>query len=456
MQMVPGTWITETLVLSTGVQASLELYRATRDAAYRRKALELAPRILAAQQRAVLARDKMPVAGFFYETSQQERILRYSHRAHDQAPIAALAGLCEAFPEHPDWMRWYGAAALHSEYLRSGAAFSAPYRMLASSLYREDEHLQADPKRRETFGRQIRNGIPVAAGYRLRLFPVWFDAGSRGNNGVLLSQAKALAIAARLRGSLALANLAQQQMEWAVGRNPFAESIIYGEGHGYASHYSAMSGQIVGSLPVGIETRGDRDVPYWPDSNFPTWKETWTHSVSRWLFLAGDVSGAAAVAGRAAGAVVFRNAAGAGLTTVHPDGAGGRFHARLPRGDYVVEAAGQRISLALLPGGVYDLDLRPGRDLDYQLEHEAAGDGRISFKVLAAGIGRHRLSIRSDNLDIAEPEKELDLTPGSTQTITWQGRVRSKDAPWVVVVFPNGDLSRKKDLLGFADGAMFE
>jgi hypothetical protein len=276
MPMVPGTWITETLVFSTAIQASLELYRATRDTVYSRKALELAPRILAAQQREVLARDKMPVAGFFYETQQRERILHYSHRAHDQAPIAALAALCDEFPDDPDWIKWYGAPALYSEYLRGGAAFSAPYRMLANSIYREDEHLQVDLKRREPFSRQIQSGVPVAPGYRLRIFPVWFDAGSRGNSGTLLSQTKALAITARLRGSLALADLTQRQMEWAVGRNPFAESIIYGEGHSFASHYSAMSGQIVGSVPVGIETRGDQDVPYWPDSNFPTWKETWT------------------------------------------------------------------------------------------------------------------------------------------------------------------------------------
>jgi hypothetical protein len=456
MPMVPGTWITDTLVFSTGVQASLELYRATRDSAYSRKALELAPRILAAHQRAVLARDRMPVAGFFYETEQRERILHYSHRAHDQAPIAALAALCDEFPDHPDWIKWYAAVALYSEYLKSGAAFSAPYFMLANSIYREDEHLLVDSVRRESFLRQIRSGLPVAPGYRLRIFPVWFDAGSRGNNGTLLSQTKALAIAARLRGSLALADLAQRQLEWAVGRNPFAQSIIYGEGHSFAPHYSAMSGQIVGSVPVGIETRGDKDVPYWPDSNFPTWKETWTHATSRWLFLAGDISGSAAVTGHAAGEVVFRDVAGGRFTTVRPDRATGQFRARLPQGEYLVEARGRQTSLTLLPGGIYDLELRSDRNLVFHLEHRSAGDGRIEVKAIASGAGRHRLAIRADNLDLADNEKEVDLARPGTQTISWQGRIRSKDTPWVVVVFPNGDLTSKRDLIGFADGTRFE
>lgn len=36
------------------------------------------------------------------------------------------------------------------------------------------------------------------------------------------------------------------------------QNTMYAEGYDYVPHYSAMSGQIVGSLPVGIETLLDR------------------------------------------------------------------------------------------------------------------------------------------------------------------------------------------------------
>jgi hypothetical protein len=64
---------------------------------------------------------------------------------------------------------------------------------------------------------------------------------------------------------------------------------MYGEGRLFCSLYSAMSGQIAGALPVGIETRGDRDVPYWPASNYPNWKEVWVHPVSRWMAIVNEL-----------------------------------------------------------------------------------------------------------------------------------------------------------------------
>jgi hypothetical protein len=50
-----------------------------------------------------------------------------------------------------------------------------------------------------------------------------------------------------------------------------------------------MCGQISGALPVGIETRGDRDVPYWPTSNYPNWKEVWVHPVARWMAIVNNL-----------------------------------------------------------------------------------------------------------------------------------------------------------------------
>ena len=140
---------------------------------------------------------------------------------------------------------------------------------------------------RESWRAQVQQGMAMGEGWYLRAFPVWFAR--RGNYGVLLSQAKALSAAARLRGDSAAFDLAQRQAQWVVGRNPFVQSTMYGEGYDWAQQYSVSSGDFVGSLPVGMQSLGETDLPYWPSQNMYVYKEVWVHSTSRWLWLMEDL-----------------------------------------------------------------------------------------------------------------------------------------------------------------------
>ena len=269
-----------------GVLASVELWKLTGDPRYRDEAFTLAPILVDSQQKSLMPWQR-PLTGFFYTSPQRDHILHYYHPGHEQAAIVALARLCEEFPGDAHWMDWYSTVVLHSEYLKAIASYAEPYRYLPASIYREEEADQVPENSRESFRAQVRNGIPLGSGYYLRHFPVWFDF--RGNYGVVLSQTLALATAAVLRDDRAAAGLAEEQLQWVVGRNPFVQSTMYGEGRLFCSLYSAMSGQIAGALPVGIETRGDRDVPYWPASNYPNWKEVWVHPVSRWMAIVNEL-----------------------------------------------------------------------------------------------------------------------------------------------------------------------
>src|SRR6185295_6730071 len=136
---------------------------------------------------------------------------------------------------------------------------------------------------RDAYRAQVMSGTPMGDGWYLRAFPVWFAR--RGNYGVLLSQAKALSAAARLRGDSAALDLAQRQAQWVVGRNPFAQSTMYGEGYDWSQQYSVSSGDFVGSLPVGMQSRGVSDLPYWPQQNMYVYKEVSALPVARWLWL---------------------------------------------------------------------------------------------------------------------------------------------------------------------------
>ena len=86
-----------------------------------------------------------------------------------------------------------------------------------------------------------------------------------------------------------LLELCRRQIEWNLGRNPFCQSLMYGEGYDFAPQYTAMSGDMVGSLPVGIETRLDADRPYWPADNCYNYKEVWVHPSARWLSILADL-----------------------------------------------------------------------------------------------------------------------------------------------------------------------
>ena len=146
------------------------LFRSTGEAAYAERAIELAQVILNSQERE--RKDwSLPLSGFFYTDPRRERLVHYSHRGHEQAPVVVLAALCDLFPNHPDWMRWYAAVVRHSEYLRAIAGVTAPYGMLPASVY--DVNESDDSQFRE----QVRNGIRLDDRHYLRIFPVWFEIG---------------------------------------------------------------------------------------------------------------------------------------------------------------------------------------------------------------------------------------------------------------------------------------
>jgi hypothetical protein len=200
--------------------------------------------------------------------------------------------LCDVFPNHPDWIEWYSSAAYFSEYQKRTAKMTQPYGVLPAYVYRDDEWQQIVENDRygsskEDFRQQVLGGWKMGDGYYLKAFPVWFTR--RGNYGPLLSQAKALSAVARMRGDLGAAELVQRQLEWVVGRNPFTQSTMWGEGYEFAPQYSVSVGDMVGELPVGIMTRGNSDEPYWPATNSYVFKEVWVHSSARWLWILQDV-----------------------------------------------------------------------------------------------------------------------------------------------------------------------
>jgi hypothetical protein len=388
----PSTWHTPAFAATRmelagiGITASVELYRATLNHKYADKAVELARVVVASQQKRRVG-EEFPLSGFFYTGPDRDTLFHQFHRAADQAPIVALAQLADALPDHPDWMSWYSTIALHANYQMRTATTTAPYGVLPSYVYRLGDEREVPDSgalhgaTKAAYRAQVLAGMPMGDGWYLRAFPVWFAR--RGNFGILLSQAKALSAAARFRGDISAADLAQRQAQWIVGRNPFVQSTMYGEGYDWAQQYSVSSGDFVGSLPVGMQSRGDTDLPYWPSQNMYVYKEVWVHPVARWLWLMADLLDS-------------------------------------PRA-----SSPDSVSLSA--------------------QTVAAPNGDVTVRVTASGQGPHTFAVRVENLVVERPSRSVTLQPGRPMTFEWRARRVSRDLPWAAVVIPNGDVSRRRE-----------
>lgn len=280
----------ELLLASQAALAAAELCRSTGDERYTAKLAGYADIVTACQQTELPDWD-VPLRGFFYTDRSHGSIQHFPHRSHEQASLIALKHALELLPEHQNAAKWRHSLKLYAEYVKKIVEFTAPYYMLPASAYSLDETNfgmlgDVPPEHAEA---QIKNGVRLSERHYLRMFPVWYTF--RGNSGVMLSFARGVLACAEVLGDRELVEIVRRQLEWHVGRNPFGQSLIWGEGYGSTPQYSAMSGDIVGSFPVGVEAQGDEDVPYYPDANCYNYKEVWVHPASRWLWLMEGLEG---------------------------------------------------------------------------------------------------------------------------------------------------------------------
>jgi hypothetical protein len=423
------------------VLAGIELFRATGEKSYADKALELAPRLVDSQERNYLPGPRR-ISGFLYAQPTGKGIIHsVTPGARELAQIVALVKLCETFPDDANWMKWYSGVVLYSEYFYQRVAdVFEPYGLIPGGIYERDEWKKTWEANQPKMKAMIEGGTAVADGYVVRAFPP--TSTGFGTTHLNLTQATLLALAAQLRDDLASAQLAEQQMQWALGRNPFSQSLMYGEGYDYVPQYNPMCGDLVGAMPVGLGARND-DAPYWPaGNNEPSRKEMWVQTVTRFINLAGNLNAPALVVGRAAAPVQFKERASGVVTNIVPE-ATGKLQALLPPGDYMVKADGMEQRMVLLPGGTHKFD----SSLDFSVSSTVNANNQVMIEVIARGTGQHTFNLRTENLKVAKGEQQLTLKAGDAQKLKWEGRINAPEGPWFVVVVPDGDLSQRREVI---------
>lgn len=234
------------------------------------------------------------LCGFFYRDTDKKSIVHYIHQSREQLYATALDAMCRAFPDCPDCSRWMESMRLYGNYIKSLMSATAPYGMIPSGLYLDDEYLDEDnfyslhifaPTNASLlYTEQLKGGIKVGPHHYIKRFPIWFNI-FNGNLAVHMSVGHAAAICARRLSDSDLREIAREQLFWVVGKNPFAQSLIYGEGHDYPMINNFSSGELTGGMPVGIRTLNNTDQPYWPQINNACYKEAWVTSAGKWISL---------------------------------------------------------------------------------------------------------------------------------------------------------------------------
>lgn len=282
----------ESQFMATVSWAASQLYLLTGKQEYALQAAEYIRYVIDCQQTEPLGNGQ--IKGFFYRDLSKKSIVHYIHQSREQFYMMALEVLCRTQPGHPDRRRWEYSMESYAGYLKAINGYTSPYNMIPSGVYHIDEpadteafyalHLFPPADAHERYEAQVIKGVNIADGFYLKRFPVWFNI-FNGNNAVILATAKAAAICGNHLNDPVLKQIALDQMYWIAGRNPFNQSMIYGEGANYPALDSFSSGDIVGAIPVGIKTVGDEDVPCWPQVTNACYKEVWVTSAGKWLSL---------------------------------------------------------------------------------------------------------------------------------------------------------------------------
>lgn len=270
------------------------LYQLTKDPKYAQIAAKYIQYTLDCQRQEPL-NDSNKTRGFFYRDKTRQSIVHYIHQSREQVYMQALLLLCETQPNHPQYSDWEKAIRLYGEYLKGLMPYTSPYGMVPSGVYHIDEwkdtkgfqslHILAPENAKELYIEQVQKGIPLDEKHYVKRFPAWFNI-FNGNSAIHLSLGKSAALCGKFLNDPELLQIGQEQLYWVVGKNPFGQSLIYGEGYNYPQMDSFSSGEITGEIPVGIRTLGNEDIPYWPQTNNACYKEVWVTSAGKWISLA--------------------------------------------------------------------------------------------------------------------------------------------------------------------------
>jgi hypothetical protein len=233
-----------------------------------------------------------------------------------------------------------------------------------------------------------------------------------------------------------------------VGKNPFCQSAMWGEGYDYSPLYTPSSGHLVGGLPVGIQTNENKDIPFWPSSACYNYKEVWSNPDARWLWLMEEVTlpSFIQITGENAKDLQIK------LTDKTTGQTKDLFFSsdekssltELPEGVYKAQFNGIEKEFTLLPGQTYQLDTT--NPFSFSVNQEAIAPGKVRINITAQGKGKVQFDLRGWNIQTGKKINNTLVLNGSPATLTWEASVTDSKKPWIAVIVPDGKVNEGKEI----------
>ena len=260
----PGT-------IGAGIQASIELYKTTNDAGYKDYAMEQAAKLKKLQ--APVNEDNF--GGFFFNSPKGKQ--PYKNISRGCLEFISLCDLIQTFPAHKDAANWKDMISDYAYHYLRFISNKNNFGIVPFGLYTDE-----DPGGNRKEGKYW---------YRYFMQPElsWWV----GINANITSAGVGLIKAASILNDQELAGLAQRQLDWVVGVNPFNSSTMIGVGHNHLKHFPGSSflprtPVIPGAVQNGIG--GDHeDQPIIGDGWWQI-SEYWTPMVAYTLWLMAEIS----------------------------------------------------------------------------------------------------------------------------------------------------------------------
>ena len=258
--------------IGSSIQASIELYKTTRQKIYRNFAVGKAAELKKLQ----VEKQESGVGGFFLTSSTNPE--PYKQISEGCLNFISLCDLISAFPKHKDVKIWKGMV---SNYANNYLTFMSQKNSFGIVPY-------------GLFSKQDPGGNRKIGNYWYRYFMHPELSWWVGINANLASAGVGLMKAANVLNDLQLKAVAQKQLDWIIGRNPFNSSTIISVGYNQpiqmvGSEFKPYTPLIPGAVMNGLG--GDKDdQPYLITRNNYQQSEYWTPMVAYTLWLMAEIS----------------------------------------------------------------------------------------------------------------------------------------------------------------------
>lgn len=456
-----GTWRDLVAYLTL---AAVELHRLTNVESYAADAKQFGGWLADLQETRFI--DGSPVTGYFYADADRREIQREVFGSCDDAGMLALQALCEAFQESDDWPRWYAALLIYSEYYcAEGATASAPYEIIPASVWRQrdiDSGFPIDktgetlaqrpspifptPPTKDLVQAQAREmfnaGVRLNDDTRLRVFPLWYNHVQHGSSTAHLTRTIGLSCAAQVRNRMSSADLAERQLQWLLGTNPFSRSLIYGVGYDYWDNFTVSLTNFVGGMGMGMNSYS-QDAPAWPNNAVFPYKEQWVYSANRLALSLAYTSAQARLDGVATEAVDLVEVRTQTRWRI-PEG---QFKRVLPPGEYRAQCGSSSWNFDLSPGSRRKLRFDPANALQLTVSWRDESANSVRLTALANGLGKHRVKLLLFNCRTASSDLTIHLT-GASSAFDWVLEVIEPDRPWVALLVPDSSNGLRVEAFG--------